>query len=92
MTDYAQIECINKTNRYSPYDRISHVGGTVPTRWRLTQEDAIAAIESGAWRFYVMVNGQVAWVIVARSAAGNKYIKTVADGEQPNNLLSLPEC
>jgi len=26
------------------------------------------------------------------SRFGNKYLKTVADGEQPNNLLSLPEC
>jgi hypothetical protein len=92
MTQTAQIQCINKTNRYSPHDRISHVGGTVATRWKLTQEDAIAAIESGAWRFYVSVNGQTAWVVVARSAAGNKYLKTIADGEQPNNLLSLPEC
>ncbi|MDD3927909.1 MAG: DUF3892 domain-containing protein, partial [bacterium] len=26
------------------------------------------------------------------SASGNKYLKTQNDGEQPNNLLSLPEC
>nr|WP_301538770.1 DUF3892 domain-containing protein [Klebsiella pneumoniae] len=32
------------------------------------------------------------WVIVAVSASGNKYLKTQNDGEQPNNLLSLPEC
>jgi hypothetical protein len=38
------------------------------------------------------VGGQTVWVIVARSAAGNKYLKTQNDGEQPNNLLSLPEC
>jgi len=31
-------------------------------------------------------------VIVSNSAAGNKYLKTQNDGEQPNNLLSLPEC
>jgi hypothetical protein len=31
-------------------------------------------------------------VIVAVSAAGNKYLKTTADSEQPNNLLALPEC
>ena len=32
------------------------------------------------------------WVIVAISQHGNKYIKTKPDGDQPNNLLSLPEC
>jgi hypothetical protein len=31
-------------------------------------------------------------VVVAVSRYGNKYIKTTADGEQPDNLLSLPEC
>lgn len=23
---------------------------------------------------------------------GNRYLKTVADGDAPNNLLALPEC
>jgi hypothetical protein len=31
-------------------------------------------------------------VEVAVSAYGRKYLKTVADGDPPNNLLSLPEC
>lgn len=42
--------------------------------------------------FNVSVAGQSVSVTVAKSAYGNKYLKTVADGEQPNNLLSLPEC
>ncbi|WP_256215119.1 DUF3892 domain-containing protein [Sphingobium sp. AP50] len=92
MTKTAQIQCINKTNRYSAHDRISHIGGGHPRRWKLTQTDAIAAIESKTWQFYVSVNGSTVWVIVATSVAGNKYLKTQNDGEQPNNLLSLPEC
>ena len=28
----------------------------------------------------------------AFSRFGHKYLKTMADGEHPNNLLSLPEC
>jgi len=87
-----EIQCINKTDRYSAHDRISHVGGSSPSRWKLTQQQAINAIEAGEWQFYVSVGGSVARVIVARSAAGNKYLKTQNDGEQPNNLLSLPEC
>lgn len=92
MTQTAQIQCINKTDRYSAHDRISHVGGSNPNRWKLTQYQAISAIESGTWAFYVTAGGRTAQVIVARSVSGNKYLKTQSDGEQPNNLLSLPEC
>lgn len=38
------------------------------------------------------MRGSVVSVIVAVSRFGNKYLKTEADGEHPNNLLSLPEC
>ena len=94
MTDSVQIKCINKSDRYNPHERITHVGGVNGdgTRWKLTQPEAIAGVESGKWRFYVSVSGQSVWVIVAVSAHGHKYLKTENDGEHPNNLLSLPEC
>jgi hypothetical protein len=95
MANNAEIKCINKSDRTNPHERITHIGGpnNDGTRWRMTQEDAIAHIEAGRWQFYVSrPAGDTVWVVVATSKWGNKYIKTTADGDQPNNLLSLPEC
>jgi hypothetical protein len=91
-----QVKCINKSDRYNPHERILSIGGTNPdgTRWKLSQQDAIAGIERGEWQFYVNVGEKSSWVIIALSTQGHKYLKTEADSdsEHPNNLLSLPEC
>lgn len=92
MAQTAQIKCINKTDRQNAWERISHVGGFGTQHWKLSLDDAIGKIERGEWQFYVSAGGESVWVEVAVSRYGNKYLKTVPDGEMPNNLLSLPEC
>lgn len=90
-----RIACIRKTNRTSAHERIDRIGGvnTDGTRWTLSQPDAIEGINSGKWKFHVeRPPGHTAKVIVSKTAAGHQYLKTEADGEQPNNLLSLPDC
>ncbi len=94
MTSRHQVRCINKTDRYNPHERIQNVGGVNDngTPWKLAETEAIAGIERGEWNFFVSVNGRTVDVIIALSRFGHKYLKTEADGEQPDNLLSLPEC
>lgn len=94
MASKAQIQCINKTNRQDPYDAIDSFGGrnSDGTRWKKSLAEMIKLIEDNKFSFYVVVGGRSVDVIIATSAAGHKYLKTVADEMMPNNLLSLPEC
>jgi Protein of unknown function (DUF3892) len=88
-----QVSCINKTPRNDPHLRIQNIGGINPdgTQWKLSEDEAIAGIESGEWSFYVNVGGQRVDVTIA-THEGHKYLKTTADGLHPNNLLALDEC
>ena len=94
MTDSIEIKCINKSDRFNPHERIINIGGINPdgTRWKLSQADAIVDIDSGRWSFHVARGLHVVRVVVAISRFGYRYLKTEADGEQPDNLLGLPEC
>lgn len=86
-----QISCINKTNRQDAHERIRNVGGIYNNqRWKMTEDEAISAIERGQHSFFVMRPDRVKVVVAQR--LGHKYLKTEPDGEQPNNLLALPEC
>lgn len=89
-----QIQCINKSDRYNPHERIINCGGiNNNVRWKKSQSQIVNEIDNNINQYFVNVNGyREVNVIVAKSAAGNKYIKTTEDGEMPNNLLSLPEC
>lgn len=66
-------------------------GGTDGGGWCIKLDVAIKGIEDGTWRFWTHASGKSVWVIVAKRN-GKKYLKTEADGDEPNNLLSLPRC
>ncbi len=92
-----EITCINKDDRHNPFERITHIGGRAGGEgtggaWSITQQEAIRGIENGHWSFYVNKDRRLVNVVVAMSQFGNKYLKTEADSQEPNNLLSLPEC
>ncbi|MET7877590.1 DUF3892 domain-containing protein [Micromonospora profundi] len=93
IDDTWQIEAVARHSGGVPQHRIVAVGGhrADGTPWRMGTEDVIAAIGRHE-RFYVErpVGDQVQ-VLVSRTAAGRPYLTTEADGDLPNNLLSLPE-
>lgn len=94
MADY-RIDCINKPDRNSAHDHITHVGGPKPDgsgRWKDTVPNVVGLIEAKTHRFYTNENGAVAWVGVNTSSSGRKFLQTYADGVWTNNLLALKEC
>jgi hypothetical protein len=87
-TQTAQVTCINKPNRESSHEAITHLGGS---GWRWTRAQVVQAIENQTNAFFTSAGGTVAWLVVRRGTSG-KYVQTESDGKLTNNLLSLPEC
>jgi hypothetical protein len=88
-----RISCISKSPRSDPYTRISEIGGVANNQvWRLPLNQAIQAVQGGRRFFVERPAGDRVDVVIATSQHGNKYLKTIADGDEPNNLLALPEC
>ena len=83
-----QVKCINKTDRTSRHERISHIGGD----WgRITETEAIRQIKLDTYAYHVKVGGFDVRVIIA-THLGREYLKTQSDTTLIDNLLSLPEC
>ncbi len=94
MAERVQVQCVTKRDRRNPHERIEGVGGMQSGKpWYLSEDQAIREIEAPAprWMFFTRVNGREAVVIVAVHN-GRKYLKTTADGYEPNNLLALSAC
>lgn len=84
----AQVTCVNKQPRANPHEGITHLGGN---GWRWTRQQVIDSINDGSNTFFTLVAGKRANVAVVHSQNGD-YVRTHADGQWNDNLLSLPEC
>lgn len=94
MAVVVEIKSVRKSNDRLAHERIEAVCGVGEdgSLWKMSVQEAIAGIEAGGWKFYIPVAGRPAWVVVAVSRDGVKYLKSDMDGDQPNWLLALPEC
>ena len=88
-----QVTCINKPNRTSPHEHITHIGN-VAENWRLTRESAIRRIDGGEEAFYTIdqSTGLKIYIGVVRGAGKAPYLRTYADSKWKDNLLALDDC
>lgn len=87
-----QVTCIVKPHPHSPHEHITHVGN--PPRWIWPREQVIESIEAKTNTFFVLDprNGKRSNVGVVRVPGKAPYLRTYADGDWNNNLLSLNQC
>lgn len=88
------ICCVSRSDLLNHDRRIRAVGGVNPdgAHWKISEAEAIDAIETGRWSFYVAPEGRKLAVVVAVSKYGSKYLKGIDDPLHPESLLALPEC
>lgn len=92
MQEY-EVTCINKPDRSSSHEHITHIGN-IAGNWRLTREDAIRRIDTKESAFYTVdrSTGKKVYIGVVREAGRSPYLRTYADGKWNDNLLALDEC
>lgn len=88
-----EITCINKPNRFSTHEHITHIWNSL-NNWRLKLQDAITRIDKWDEKFFVLSPDKTkkAYIWVVRESWKNPYLRTYADWFWNDNLLSLKEC
>lgn len=88
-----QVTCITKPHPQSAHEHITHLGNPA-AGWKWSRDQVIASIDAGANTFFVIDprTGKRSNVGVVRTAGKAPYLRTHADGDWNNNLLSLDQC
>lgn len=88
-----QITCIEKSHPFNSHEHITKAGNP-RAGWVWKVEDIVKSIESKTNSFFVVdpVSGLRADVGVVRVPGRRPYIRTYADGDWNDNLLSLNQC
>ena len=83
-----QVTCVNKPDRNSPHEAITHLGGSWGKKTRL---QIVNEITGNVNSYYTLVNGKRANVGVYPKE-NPSYVRTYADGYWSDNLLALSDC
>jgi hypothetical protein len=92
MEEY-EVTCINKPDRSSSHEHITHIGN-IANQWKLSSGAAIRQIESNQSAFYTVdrSTGRKVYIGVVRQDGRSPYLRTHADRKWNDNLLALAEC
>lgn len=84
------VTFVQRAYSLDPLERIDTIGGidSDKSSWRMTQDQAITAIESRQTEFFVATAEQKVKIVVA-SHAGQKYLQSEREKTHPDDLLSL---
>jgi len=94
MNEYL-VNCINKPDRFSPHEHITHIGRIGADAWRMTREEAIRRIVAKEAAFYTIdttTNRKMYIGVVPGSGNKAPYLRTHADGKWNDNLLAQATC
>jgi hypothetical protein len=88
-----QVTCITKPHPQSPHEHITELGNP-RAAWKWSRDQVIASIDAKSNTFFVIDprTGKRANVGVVRSPGRAAYLRTFADGDWNDNLLSLDQC
>ncbi len=81
------IEYVDKSG--SGHEHITHLGSD---KMRFTRDAVIGRLERDTDIFYVSEGGGVVLVKVVNDRVKGKYVRTVKDGIEKDNLLYLKPC
>jgi hypothetical protein len=62
VVNTVQIKCISRTERMSPHERVTHVGGYESSQWKMTLNE----IESGEQAFFDQAHRRTVGIICSR--------------------------
>jgi hypothetical protein len=84
-----RVQCVQRGG-----GRITGIGGTMTDgrSWRLSVPQALAELDRGQVFFVEEPTGDRVEVGSDVTPKGRRFLRTVADGDRPNNLSRLPSC
>ena len=84
-----EVTCIVRPDLDSPYTAIQKIGGA---GWQHTREEAAENITNKTHSYYVQVDNNKVPIFVFYHKDGKRFLRTVSNDTDKDNLLSLVAC